>query len=73
MTDDSSKATKPAQQAADDEAPVDDQKAKFLAALEAKKHQGKGPHAQKHEGGGGGGHEHGAAGGKREFRRKSGG
>jgi hypothetical protein len=55
------------------EAEVDEQKAKFLAALEAKKHQGKGPHAQKHESGSGGGHEHGAAGGKREFRRKAGG
>ena len=51
----------------------DDQKAKFLAAIEAKKQQGKGPQAQKHESGAGGGHEHGAAGGKREFRRKAGG
>mgnify|MGYP000226580696 CR=1 FL=1 len=52
---------------------TDDQKAKFLAALEAKKRVGKGPHAQKHEGEGNLHGEHSAAGGKREFRRKSGG
>lgn len=52
---------------------VDDQKAKFLAALEAKKRAGKGPNAQKHEGEGHAHGEHAASGGKREFRRKAGG
>ena len=54
-------------------ASADDQRAKFLAALEAKKRVGKGPQAQKHEGEGHAHGEHTAAGGKREFRRKSGG
>jgi hypothetical protein len=53
----------------------DDQRAKFEAALEAKKHKtGHGSAAQNSGGGSGAAHDHSSReGGKREFRRKSGG
>jgi hypothetical protein len=55
--------------------PQDDQRAKFEAALEAKKHKtGHGSAAQNSGGGSGAAHDHSSReGGKREFRRKSGG
>lgn len=55
--------------------PEDDQRAKFEAALEAKKHKtGHGSAAQNSGGGSGAAHDHSSReGGKREFRRKSGG
>jgi Family of unknown function (DUF5302) len=55
--------------------PQDEQRAKFEAALEAKKHKtGHGSAAQNSGGGSGAAHDHSSReGGKREFRRKSGG
>ena len=55
--------------------PEDEQRAKFEAALEAKKHKsGHGSAAQNSGGGSGAAHDHSSReGGKREFRRKSGG
>jgi hypothetical protein len=55
--------------------PQDDQRAKFEAALEAKKHKtGHGSAAQNSSSGSGAAHDHSSReGGKREFRRKSGG
>jgi hypothetical protein len=54
--------------------PQDDQRAKFEAALEAKKHKTGHGSAAQNSGGSGGVHEHSSReGGKREFRRKSGG
>ena len=51
----------------------EDQKDRFLAALEAKKSQG-GHAGTSHANGGGSGKDHSSrSGGKREFRRKSGG
>lgn len=54
---------------------IDDQRAKFEAALEAKKHKsGHGSATHNSGGGSGAAHDHSSReGGKREFRRKSGG